>query len=173
MLGHPVLRTISLMMALVNFFASTTQYQLVLFAHERLRRRRHRRSALLFAAESAGVVVLSLLAGRLRRRWSFATVALGALMVSGALNVLFAYMTNYWLALPVWALFAGMGVLFNINTGSLRQAIVPNHLLGRVISVAGVLAWSAIPLGTLLGGSRSSAPATWPWSTRRSAWPPS
>jgi hypothetical protein len=29
---------------------------------------------------------------------------------------------------------------------------VPNHLLGRVISIAGVLAWSAIPLGSLLGG---------------------
>ena len=42
--------------------------------------------------------------------------------------------------------------MFNINTGILRQAIVPNHLLGRVISIAGVLAWSAIPLGTLLGG---------------------
>ena len=29
---------------------------------------------------------------------------------------------------------------------------MPNHLLGRVLSIAGVLAWSAIPLGTLLGG---------------------
>jgi len=34
----------------------------------------------------------------------------------------------------------------------LRQAIVPNHMLGRVISIASVLAWSAIPLGSLLGG---------------------
>ena len=40
----------------------------------------------------------------------------------------------------------------NINTGSLRQQIVPNHLLGRVISIAGVLAWSAIPVGALAGG---------------------
>ena len=46
----------------------------------------------------------------------------------------------------------GLGILFNINTGSLRQAIVPNHMLGRVITIAGVLAWSAIPLGSLLGG---------------------
>lgn len=29
---------------------------------------------------------------------------------------------------------------------------MPNHLLGRVISIASVLAWSAIPLGSLLGG---------------------
>ena len=47
---------------------------------------------------------------------------------------------------------SGLGILFNINTGSLRQAIVPNNMLGRVISIASVLAWSAIPLGSLLGG---------------------
>jgi uncharacterized BrkB/YihY/UPF0761 family membrane protein len=35
---------------------------------------------------------------------------------------------------------------------SLRQAIVPNHMLGRVLSVAGVLAVSAMPLGSLAGG---------------------
>src|SRR5436309_3275684 len=51
-----------------------------------------------------------------------------------------------------WAVMSGLGILFNINTGSLRQAIVPNHMLGRVISIASVLAWSAIPLGSFLGG---------------------
>jgi hypothetical protein len=58
----------------------------------------------------------------------------------------------YGAAVVLWAVSSGLGILFNINTGSLRQAIVPNHMLGRVISIAGVLAWSAIPLGTLLGG---------------------
>jgi hypothetical protein len=38
-------------------------------------------------------------------------------------------------------------IFFNSNTASLRQQIVPNHLLGRVMSIAGVLAWSAIPSG--------------------------
>ncbi|GAC1668975.1 MAG: hypothetical protein PVS3B3_39190 [Ktedonobacteraceae bacterium] len=32
------------------------------------------------------------------------------------------------------------------------KAIVPNNMLGRVMSIAGVMAWSAIPLGSLLGG---------------------
>jgi MFS family permease len=149
--SHPVLRNISIMMALVNFFASTIGYQLVLFATERLHAS-NSRIGFLFAANAAGVVVLSLLAGVLRKRWSFGTVALGALMVDGALTAVFALMTSYWPALVVWAIYGGCGVLFNINTGSLRQSIVPNELLGRVISVAGVLAWSAIPLGTLLGG---------------------
>jgi hypothetical protein len=58
----------------------------------------------------------------------------------------------YWAALPLWAASSGLGILFNINTGSLRQAIVPNHLLSRVMSIASVLAWSAIPAGALVAG---------------------
>jgi hypothetical protein len=47
----------------------------------------------------------------------------------------------------------GSGVLLDINTSSLRQAIVPNEMLGRVMSIAGVLAWSAIPVGAVAGGA--------------------
>ncbi len=73
-------------------------------------------------------------------------------MLDGLFSVAFAFTHWYWGALFIWALTSGLGILFNINTGSLRQAIVPNHLLGRVISIASVLAWSAIPLGSFLGG---------------------
>ncbi len=150
-LGHPVLRNISLMMALINLVGSTTWAQLVLFAKDRLDAT-DRQVGFLFAAGSAGVVVLSLLAGPLRKRWSFSTVALTALMLDGLLTIGLAGTTLYWLALPLWGAAQGLGILFNINTGSLRQAIVPNYMLGRVLSIASVLAWSAIPVGTLIGG---------------------
>ncbi|HEX9035560.1 MAG TPA: MFS transporter [Ktedonobacterales bacterium] len=150
-LGHPVLRDISAMMALVNFVATTVDTQLVLFATVRLRAS-YAQVAWLYAAGSVGVVILGLLAGVLRKRWSFSQVALSALMLHGLLIIAFAFTQTYWIGLALWGLNGGLGILFNINTGSLRQAIVPNHLLGRVISVAGVLAWSAIPLGALLGG---------------------
>ena len=150
-LGHPVLRNISLMMALVNFVATTIYAQMVLFAKERLGAS-DAQVGLLFSAGSVGVVVLGLLAGTLRKRWSFSTVALGALMIEGLLTIVLSQTTSYWIGLPLWMSIQGVGLLFNINTSSLRQSIVPNHMLGRVISIAGVLAWSAIPLGTLLGG---------------------
>jgi Na+/melibiose symporter-like transporter len=148
---HPVLRNISLMMALVNFVGSSAYAQLVLFAKERLGAS-DSQVGLLFSAGSVGVVALSLAAGALRKHWSFSRVALGALMLSGLLTIAFAWTRLFWAAVPLWALISGLGILFNINTGSLRQAIVPNDMLGRVISIAGVLAWSAIPLGTFLGG---------------------
>jgi MFS family permease len=150
-LSHPVLRNISLMMAMFNFVGTTTIAQLVLFAKERLDAS-DSQVGLLFSAGSAGVVVLSLLAGPIRRRLSFSVAALGALMLYGILTFVFAWTEMYWLALVLWGLISGLGLFFNINTISLRQEIVPSHMLGRVVSIAGVLAWSAIPLGTLLGG---------------------
>ncbi len=150
-LKHPVLRNISAMMCLVNFVSTTTGAQLVLFAQQRLDAS-YAQIAWLYTAASLGVVVLALLAGPLRRRWSFSQVALGALMLEGLLTIVFSQLRWYWPALVVWGVSGGLGILFNINTSSLRQAIVPNYLLGRVISIASVLAWSAIPLGALAGG---------------------
>ena len=149
--SNPVLRNISIMMALVNFVGSTAYAQLIFFAKVRLQATDFQAS-LLYSAGSLGVVLLALAAGPLRKHWSFSTVALGALMLEGILTVVFSLMRMYWAAIVLWTLIGGLGILFNINTSSLRQTIVPNHLLGRVLSIASVLAWSAIPLGTLLGG---------------------
>ena len=150
-LSHPVLRNISLMMALINMVDATVFAQLVLFAKEALRAS-DSEVAVLFAAGGAGVVALSLAAGPLRRRWSFGNVALGALMVSALLVIALAYTTSLAVGVVLWALSSGFGILFNINTASLRQAVVPNHMLGRIISIAMVLAWSANPIGALVGG---------------------
>jgi MFS family permease len=150
-LGHPVLRNISAMMALINLVGSTVYTQLVVFAKRQLDAS-DSQVALLYAAGSAGVVLLSLAAGPVRRRLSFSLAALGALVVDGLLTVVLAATRWYWAALGLWAAISGLGIFFNINTGSLRQQIVPNHLLGRVMSIAGVLAWSAIPVGALAGG---------------------
>ncbi len=150
-LGHPVLRNISLMMAMVNFVSVTFGTQLVLFAKERLAAS-NSEIGLLFAAEGAGIVALSLLAGPLRKRWSFSRVALTALASEGVCIMAVAFTRFFWLAVPLFGVSAGLGILFNINTRSVRQAIVPNHMLGRVMSIASVLAWSAIPVGSFLGG---------------------
>ena len=150
-LGHPVLRNISLMMALINFVSATTFSQLVLFASVELDAT-DTQIAVLFAAGAAGVVCLGLAAGQLRRRLSFSVAALGAMMLEGILGIAFGLNNVYAVGLVLWAAMSGLGLFFNINTVSLRQQIVPSHMLGRVVSIASVLAWSAIPVGALLGG---------------------
>ena len=150
--SNPVLRSISIMMALINFVATTAGSQLVLFA----RRALHAPSSeigFLYAAGAAGIVVVSLVAGPIRQRVSFAVTALGALVLAGLTMTAMALAGSYPAALVLWAASSGFGLLFNVNTGALRQAIVPPRLYGRVVSVAQVLAWSAIPLGSLAGAA--------------------
>ena len=150
-LRHPVLRNISLMMAMINVVQTTAGVQIVLFAKQALGAT-DSEVGLFFAAAGAGAFVLGLLAGPLRKRFSFGNVALGALMLSGLLTSALAITQSLWLGVIIWAFASGFGLLFNINTGSLRQSIVPNHMLGRVISIAMVLAWSANPIGAVGGG---------------------
>ena len=151
-LGNPVLRTISIMMALINFVGVSQATQLVLFAKEQLSAT-DAEVGVLYGAGSAGVVVIGLVAGPIRKRLSFAVTALGALVMSGLSLAVMGLVTWYPAALVLWAAASGFGLLLNINTGALRQAIVPPNLFGRVISIAGVLAWSAIPLGAMTGAA--------------------
>ena len=150
-LRHPVLRNISLMMALINVVSTTTFVQIVLFAKRELGAS-DSEVGLFFAGAGAGAFLLGMLAGPLRARYSFGNVALGALMLSGLLTSAMAFVYSIPVAIVLWALSSGLGLLFNINTGALRQSIVPNHMLGRVISIAMVLAWSANPIGAIGGG---------------------
>jgi MFS family permease len=150
-LRHPVLRNISAMMALVNLVSVTAFAQLVLLAKTRYAAT-DAQIGILFAAGGVGVFLCALAAGPLRKRWSFGNVALGSLMLAGLLTIALALAPSFPIAILCWALSAGLGTLFNINTGSLRQAIVPSHMLGRIITIAMVLAWSANPIGAMAGG---------------------
>jgi hypothetical protein len=150
-LGHPVLRNISIMMALVNFFSMIVPAQLVFYAKTNL----HAANAevgVLFAANAVGVLALSLMAGPLRRHWPFSRIALGLLEIQGVVTIVLAQIHVFPLAVPLLALWQGLSTLFSINTTSLRQMLTPNRLLGRVVMVAGVFGSIAIPLGTLAGG---------------------
>jgi predicted MFS family arabinose efflux permease len=52
------------------------------------------------------------------------------------------------------AQFAGSAgvVVYNVNQVSLRQAITPDHLLGRMNASVRFLIWGTIPIGALIGG---------------------
>jgi predicted MFS family arabinose efflux permease len=149
--SNPVLRALALVVGLVNFVSSTINAQLVLFAKQQLAATSFR-IGILYAAGGAGVVLLSLSADPLRRHFTFSQVTIGALTLFGFGAIAVSLTREYWLGITLWAFMYGCTSLFNINVASLRQAITPNELLGRVVSIAQVMAWSAIPAGSLLGG---------------------
>ena len=60
---------------------------------------------------------------------------------------------TYWpVTLVMFALEALFGILWNVITVSLRQSIIPEHLLGRVNSVYRFFAWGMMPIGAAIGG---------------------
>lgn len=149
--NNQLLRALALVVGLVNFVSSTINAQLVLFARQQLAASSFR-IGILYAAGGAGVVLFSLAADPLRKHFTFSQVTIGALTIFGSGAIVVSLTHEYWLGTALWAVMYGSTSLFNINVASLRQAITPNELLGRVVSIAQVLAWSAIPAGTLIGG---------------------
>ena len=150
-LNHPIFRWMTLLLLLVNFILPTSSAELVFFAKHWFAAS-DTQIGLLYAGGSLGTVVFSLIAGRLRKRWSFGVLTLGALMMEGMFTALPAATHWYGVLLLSWVLRGGVDVLFTISTYSLAQIAVPNRLLGRVITFIRVLTWSTGALGALLGG---------------------
>jgi predicted MFS family arabinose efflux permease len=108
---------------------------------------------LIFAVDGAGMVLGALLAPSILRRLTFGLVV-GAGPLSGLLGSVCVALT-IWFPTP---LLAGLGfflfgigpILWVISTTTLRQAVTPRELLGRVSAVS-VLTQGARPLGAALG----------------------
>ncbi|GAA3434669.1 hypothetical protein GCM10018954_042730 [Kutzneria kofuensis] len=76
------------------------------------------------------------------------------------------------LAEPGWALslfavanlaFSAAAVIYNVAQVSYRQAICPDHLLGRMNASVRFLVWGTMPIGGLIGGGLAT------WLTPRGA----
>ena len=61
----------------------------------------------------------------------------------------------------MFAFYSLVGVLWNVITVSLRQAIIPDQLLGRVNSVYRFFAWGMMPIGAILGGVIVAVTEVW------------
>ncbi|MEV5242473.1 MFS transporter [Streptomyces cinnamoneus] len=151
-LADPVLRSLAAMLLLVNLVQATAVAQLVLLAKSAFGAD-DGQLGWLFGCGGAGAVAASLAAGRISDRLPFGALTLGSVAGVGVCTAALGLTGHYPLAVGAWAVASGLGVLFNIATMSLRQATVPEELLGRVLTASGVLAKCAVPLGALGGGA--------------------
>ena len=147
---HRLLRNVAIAAGTANFAYGATQATLVLFALEELGIR-ERLFGPVLALVGAGSVLAGFtggrVIGRLGRRSTL--IAVGVLPVlTCAATGLFA---NAWLAVPMYAIQAIASTLFTIVTLSLRQQLIPDHLLGRVNSVYRWFAAGGMALGALAG----------------------
>lgn len=112
---------------------------------------------LLLAAEAAGGLLGAGIASRLGRRLGTGTALTCTAAVEGvAILGLASAPDPYVAGLAPAVCGAGMGATMVLGP-SLRQAIVPAHLMGRVASTSRMLAMCAAPVGAFLGGWLATA----------------
>jgi MFS family permease len=148
---HRLLRVVAVLLGIYNFANQMGQAVLVLLATQTLHVST-RGYGLLLAASAVGSVVGGLVNPILTRRLGLlASLVLPALVDAAAF-------VGIGLApgpVVVAALLAVQGfsvTMWNVVTVTLRQRVVPGHLLGRVNSVYRMLGWGLMPIGALAGG---------------------
>lgn len=158
-LRHVWLRSIAACTGTFNFFTSALFALFVLFATEELGVT-PAGLGVIFALGSAGALLGALLAGRLAERLGVGPVIIGSSLVSG-LGLLLVPLAAPGTAFPLLAVsqfVVSLGTpIYNINQVSLRQAIVPDRLQGRLNATMRFLVWGTMPLGALAGGGLGEA----------------
>ena len=109
----------------------------------------------IFAAGAVGGLLGALTAAWIPRRIGLGPTLFVTMLVSG-LSMILIPLAQYGFAIPL--LFASMFVtsfvipVYNINQVSLRQAIVPDRLQGRMNATVRTIIWGTNPIGAFIGG---------------------
>ncbi len=148
---HELLRPMAITLGILNALNAMQFGTLILFAQEVLRT-----SPFEFAVLSMGAAIGGVAGGFLAPKISRTLgsgPSLWLTLISGVVLPLPIAFTSTWpLVFVVLAISTLFGIVWNVITVSLRQTIIPNHLLGRVNSVYRFFGWGMMPIGTALGG---------------------
>lgn len=148
---HDLFRPMAIILGCMNGLGQVMFASFVLFGQEVLGT-----TPTEFALMSTGGAIGGMLGG-----WSASAVSrrLGsgpslwfALAGSAVVAVAIGLSTHWLMVWVFMAIEMFVGVMWNVITVSLRQAVIPSRLLGRVNSVYRFFAWGMIPIGALLGG---------------------
>jgi MFS family permease len=149
---HKLLREL---MAVLGFGAaihSMTQGILVLFALQNLGLD-ERGYGLAIAGAGVGAILGAMLSTRVTRLVG-RTHAMGATEIVSAVAILLMAFWQDPIGGPLlFAVSAGAISMFNVQVMSVRQAIIPEHLFGRVQGAFRTVIWGGIPVGMLVGGA--------------------
>lgn len=153
--GSPLLRSIAACTGTSNFFGNVVWALIIIFA---VRELGLTAAALgvIFAIGNGGALVGALLAARVGQRLGLGpTIILAAVAVAlGSVPLVFATPRTAVPLLIVGGLLASFSnPIYNITQVSLRQAITPHRLQGRMNATMRFVVWGTIPLGSLAGGA--------------------
>ena len=153
--GHRWLRYIASYTATANFCGSVLFAIFLLYAVRSL----HLSAVELgvtFAVGAAGSIVGALAANRIQQKFGVGPTIVGT-AVFGSFGGILYPLAPHSFPLPFLmlgqAIFMFGAVTYNITQVSLRQAITPERLQGRMNAAMRWIVWGTIPLGTLTGGA--------------------
>jgi MFS family permease len=156
--GHPYIRAISASTAIFNFFGNVA-FSIFLVYAVRVLDLSPSVIGLVFSLGNVGYLVGALTANRIATR-----IGIGPTIIAGAVTGIATF--GYPLApvdnpvpfLVAASVVTSWGVVvYNITQVSMRQAITPERMQGRMNSVIRFIVWGVIPLGSLTGGALASA----------------
>jgi predicted MFS family arabinose efflux permease len=107
---------------------------------------------IMLAGAGAGGVLGSLAAPWLQRRLTGKAVVIGANWVWAVFLPAMLLTQNPYALGALYAAMAFVGPAWNVVIGAYQLSITPDRLLARVSSVETLVAYGAIPLGSLAGG---------------------
>jgi MFS family permease len=153
-LGHRYLRSIAGCTGTSNLFSSVGQAVIIVFMVRRLGLTAGT-IGLIFAVANVGFLIGAVLSTR-AAKW----FGLGRTIIASSFLFSAGFFLVPWVhrgsAVPF--LIAGQLItaignpLYNINQVSLRQAITPHRLQGRMNATMRFLVWGTMPVGSILGG---------------------
>jgi MFS family permease len=149
--GHSLLRPMAIILGFMNGVGSMIGATYILFAQEVLET-----SVFVFSilgmAGAVGGIIGGFLAPKISEKFGGGVSLLIALIVAPLGTAIIGLTTSWEMVWIVTVFQTITAILWNTVTVSLRQSIIPSHLLGRVNSVYRFFAWGAIPIGLALGG---------------------
>src|SRR5207247_10761871 len=153
-LCYRLLRSIAVCTGTFNFFTSALFTLYFLFATRELGLGPAQIGSIFSLGNVSGLLG-ALTAGRLARRVGVGRAIVAATLIDG-LGLISIPLATRATALPL-LVFSGLltsfaNPVYNINQVSLRQAITPHRLQGRMHATMRFLVWGTMPLGGLAGG---------------------
>jgi MFS family permease len=150
---HPLLRPIAFCTGSSNLFSSMIMAVLLLFAYRQL----HLKPGvvgLALAVGNVGFLVGAFLAGSIDRRFGPGRTIVGSILLCsfGWLAIPFATHSTGPALLALSGLIGGLGVVYNVSQVSLRQAITPHRMQGRMNATMRFMVWGTMPIGSFVGG---------------------
>ena len=149
--AHDLLRPMAIILGCLNLLGTMVAATFILYTQEVLNT-----SVFVFAvlgtAGAVGGIIGGLVAPKISQKIGSGP-SLWLSLAMGPIGALVIGTSRSWQVVWVVLLFQSfISIVWNTITVSLRQSIIPSHLLGRVNSVYRFFGWGSIPIGMFLGG---------------------